>query len=111
MSNVQFPEDILQLISNDFLITFKTKLEKTFENQLAELKDKQVTYWNFYQWLDSTCGFYRALKESCDIHNCNEIIDYLKSLEWYDSDPLDSRLTQMLYERGLIIEGSPDDAY
>jgi hypothetical protein len=104
-----FPEDILVKITDDFLTTFKTELEKTFPTQFTDIETP--TYWNFYQWLDSTCGFYGALKASCELHNFIELYDYLQSLEWFDSDILDGSLTEMLYKRGLVEAGNVNELY
>ena len=102
MNEPKFPEEIQCRITDSFLITFKDELDKIF----ADKKPAKPTYWNFYQWFDSTGGFYSALKSTCELYNFMELYNYLQSLEWYDSDILDSSLTEMLYKRGLIKEGT-----
>lgn len=107
MDNPKFPDEIQQRITDEFLITLKDELENVF----VEGKPDNPTYWNYYQWHDTTCGFYTALKIACELHNFMELYDYLKNLEWYDSDILDSSLTEMLYKRGLIKEGTYAELY
>lgn len=105
MDEVKFPVDIQIRITNDFLVTFKEEFEKVFEDE----KPKNPTYWNYYQWHEGTQGFYIALKVACSIHNFMELFNYFKVKNWYDSDVLAGKLTELLYERNLIEEGSIND--
>ena len=102
MNDPKFPQEIQCRITDDFLITFKDELDKIFSDK----KPSKPTYWNFYQWFDSTGGFYSALKSTCELYNFMELYNYLQDLEWHDSDILDSSLTEMLYKRGIIKEGT-----
>jgi hypothetical protein len=103
----KYPDYIQERITNEFLTTFKEELENIFTKE----KPDKPTYWNYYQWFDSTQGFETALKNACEIHNFMELYDYLQSLEWYDSDILDSELTELLYKRKLVKKGSPNQMY
>ena len=102
MNNPRFPEEIQCRITDSFLITFKDELDRIF----ADKKPAKPTYWNFYQWFDSTGGFDDALKSTCELHDFMELYEYLQGLEWYDSDILDGSLTEMLYKRGIIKKGT-----
>jgi len=107
MDEPKFPEYIQQRITMEFLTSFKNELEIVFEDKRPD----KPTYWNYYQFLDTTCGFYSALEKACEIHDFMDLYEYLHGLEWYDSDKLDSSLTEMLYKYGIIEEGSIGELY
>ena len=103
----KFPEDIQVKITDEFLTTFKNELDNVFSKE----KPNNATYWNFYQWFDSTQGFYIALEKACEIHKLRELYDYLEDIGSYFNDILAGSLTEMLYERHIVEEGSFEDAY
>lgn len=91
------------LLNDAFLETFKEELDKVFE--LNE-KEKKPTYWNTYAWLDSTSGFYKALKITSEKHNVTKAIyEYACRLPYFCSDIFDSELTVLMYKKGIIEEG------
>jgi hypothetical protein len=107
MEIVNFPDNIKSLITNDFLTTFKERLDKLGELTMPE----NPTYWNFYQWFDGTAIFQSALKETCQIHHTLEIYKFIMGLKWYQYDILAARFTEMLYENDIIEEGNLQDIY
>lgn len=104
MKNYRLPNKKKWLLTDEFLITFKEELDKIFK------PDDNATYWNHYSWLDSTSGFYDALKITSEKYNVKKAIyEYACKLPWYDSDFFDSELTEMMYKKGIIEEGKPDE--
>ena len=112
MEQYKLPNRKLKLITKEFLQTFKIELDNVFsgESSLIHIPFEKRTYWNYYQNLDSTSGFYKALKTTCQRHNLNKAIyGYFRSRRWYISDYLDSELTELMYKLGVIEEGSIDE--
>lgn len=110
MENIQFPDYIQERITDEFLITFKEELEDVFIDD--SIKPEHPTYWNYYQWFDRLTGFNKALKSACEIHSLNDLYEYRQSKSLDDiNEILGGRLTEMLYERGIIEEGNIDEAY
>jgi hypothetical protein len=107
MNEIKFPHEIERNITNEFLATLKDNLDETFADKMPS----SPTYWNFYQWFDSTGGFYSSLKKACKTHHFMKLYKYLTGLKWYDSDILDASLTEMLYKNGIIEEGSIQEMY
>ena len=107
MDKPTFPKDIRLRITDEFLITFRDELNKLS----CEQNPRHLTYWNYYQFLESTGGFYSALETSCSIHNLDDLYWYLDKLPWYKSDRLDGKLTEMLYERRIIEKGTVGELY
>ena len=106
MGNYRLPNKKKWLLTDEFLTTFKEELDIVFKIKPEE----NPTYWNTYMWLDSTSGFYAALKKTSEKYNVKKAIyEYACKLPWYDSDFFDSELTEMMYKRGIIEEGSPDE--
>lgn len=112
MEQYKLPKRKLKLITKEFLQTFKTELDYIFggESSLVHIPSDKRTYWNYYQNLDSTGGFYRALKITCQKYNLGKAIyEYFQSKPWYISDCLDSELTELMYKLGVIDEGNVDE--
>lgn len=105
MDKLTFPKDIR--ITDEFLTTFRDELDKLCYEQ----NPRKPTYWNYYQFLEGTGGFYAALETSCSIHNLDDLYWYLDKLPWYKSDRLDGSLTEMLYKRKIIEEGTVGELY
>ena len=112
MKQYKLPNRKLKLITKEFLQTFKIELDNTFsvESSLIHIPFDKRNYWNYYQNLDSTGGFYKALKITCQKYNLEKAIyEYFQSRSWYISDYLDSELTELMYKLGVIDEGSIDE--
>lgn len=107
MEIVNFPDNIKSLITNDFLTTFKEKMDELG----AFHKPDVPTYWNFYQQFDGTALIREVLIESCKICNTMEICDFLFELGWHDYYILEARFSEMLYENEIIDEGNWNDVY
>ena len=108
MEEVKFPDYISNRIDKVFLDLLKTELDTVFLEELC-LLNKTTTYWNFYQWLDNTNGFDKALKNACNELNFQEIYKYRDSKDFWEKDILGASLTEMLYKFGVIKEGLEDD--
>lgn len=110
MEEPKYPNYIEDLITDEFLMTFIKELDETFKSYQ---KPKCITYWNFYQWFDNSAGFNEAFLTSCILHNLNELYEYRESFYNKDMDTYDElgcRITEMLYEKGIIEEGDSDHA-
>ncbi|MGN5650964.1 hypothetical protein [Bacillus sp. Brlt_9] len=95
------------LLTDAFLQTFKEELDKVFE---VNEKETSPTYWNTYNHLESTSGFYKALKIASEKHNIKKAIyEYAARLPCYDSDVFDGELTILMYERNIISEGNIEE--
>ena len=108
MEEVKFPDDILNKIDKVFLDLLKTELDTVFLEELC-LLNKTPTYWNFYQWFDNTNGFDKALKETCEELDFQELYNYRDTKDFWEKDILGASLTEMLYKFGVIKEGLEDD--
>jgi hypothetical protein len=92
------PQDIKNLITDDFL--------KEFRNQLFRIHD----YYSLETFAEdgipmntSTSGWFAALGKACLLTNKEALLDYWRTLPWYDSDVFDGELADMLIERGFIL--------
>lgn len=91
------------LLTDKFLTTFKNELDRIFK--VHEL-DESPNYWNFYNHLEGTGGFYEALRIASEKYNVKRAIyEYARNMPWYDSDTFDLELVVILCKRGVIDEG------
>ena len=95
------PEHIRNLVTDDFL--------KEFRNQLFRIHD----YYSLDLYADngipmntSTAGWFAAFGKACLVTHKEEILDYWRTLPWYDSDIFDGELADMLVERKFILDDS-----
>lgn len=95
------PEHIRNLVTDDFL--------KEFRNQLFRIHD----YYSLDLYADrgipmntSTIGWFAAFGKACLVTHKEEILDYWRTLPWYDSDIFDGELADMLVERKIILDDS-----
>jgi len=110
MDEPKYPDYIREQITDEFLMTFMKELDNNFK---CYKKPRRPTYWNFYQWFDNSIGFNEALEATCKLHNLNELYQYKETFFNTDMDTYDElgcRITEMLYERGIIEEGDSDHA-
>jgi hypothetical protein len=114
MDEPKFPEEIQCRITDEFLQTFKDELDKIFTKELNNLHcvlhKPKATYCNFYQWFDRSSGYYKALEIASSLHNFIELYDYINNLKYPVQDKIQISLTEMLYERGIIEEGTDEDS-
>jgi hypothetical protein len=111
--NYKIPNRKKWLLTDAFLTTFKEELDRVFEvyEKLKTYnKEGNPTYWNTYNYLESTYGFYKALKIASEKHNVKKAIyEYANQMPWYHSDVFDGQLTVMMYRKNIIEEGSIDE--
>jgi len=93
------PEPIKKLITDEFL--------KEFRNQLFRIHE----YYHLGLFADegipmntSTSGWFAAFGKACLLTNNEQLLDYWRTLPWYDSDIFDGELAEMLVERGFILD-------
>ena len=94
----QIPDNIKKLITYHFL--------KEFRNQLIRIHD----YWGIDSFAEDgipmntgTGGWATSLGKACIITNNQELYNYWRHLDWYDSDIFDGELAEMLIENHLIL--------
>ncbi|MDF2879603.1 MAG: hypothetical protein K0R54_160 [Clostridiaceae bacterium] len=108
----KLPKRKKNLLTKEFLQTFKQELDAVFnkKNDYEEL-DKR-NYWNTYQYMEGTCGFYKALKIACAKHNLTKAIyDYACKMPYYDSDLFDDDIVLLMVEFGVIEEGTIEEIW
>lgn len=93
------PEPIKKLITDEFL--------KEFRNQLFRIHE----YYHLGLFADegipmntSTGGWFAAFGKACLLTNNEQLLDYWRTLPWYNSDIFDGELAEMLVERGFILD-------
>lgn len=92
------PEDIKNLITDDFLKEFRNQLFRIHEYYSLETFAEEGIPMN-----TSTSGWFAAFGKACLLTNKEVLIDYWRTLPWYDSDIFDGELAEMLIERGFIL--------
>lgn len=92
------PEDIKNLITDDFLKEFRNQLFRIHEYYSLETFAEEGIPIN-----TSTSGWFAAFGKACLLTNKEVLIDYWRTLPWYDSDIFDGELAEMLIERGFIL--------
>ena len=97
------PENIISLITYDFLKEFRNQLFRIHEHYSLE------TFADFGIPINtSTSGWYAALGKTCLLTHKEEVFDYWRELPWYDSDIFDGELAKMLVDRKLILGDSAE---
>jgi len=105
------------ILTNEFLQTFKDELISIFtEDDVKQGREPldyaNKTYYGFYDGIEVSSGFYKALKIACEKHNLTKAIyKYENNMAWYDSDMFDSDLTELMVERGIIEKGNYSELY
>ena len=106
--NYKIPNRIKNLCTEEFLEIFKQELMKVFD-----CLDDESTAWSHYFHIESTCGFYDALKIACEKHPYQHmgvgIWRYARSLDWYDGDLFDDELINLMVKYGVIKNGSLEE--
>lgn len=99
----KMPEDIKNLITDDFLKEFRNQLFRIHEHYSID------TFAEFGIPMNtSTGGWYAAFGKACLLTNKEVLLDYWRTLPWYDSDIFDGELADMLIERGFILGNLTD---
>lgn len=95
------PENIRNLITDDFLKEFRNQLFRIHEHYSLD------TFADFGIPMNtSTAGWYAAFGKACLLTNKEELFNYWRTLPWYDSDIFDCELAEMLVDNKLILEDS-----
>lgn len=99
----RIPDNIKNLITDDFL--------KEFRNQLFRIHDCYSLDTFAEDGIPintSTAGWYAAFGKACLLTGKEKLLDYWRTLQWYDSDIFDGELADILIDRGIIL-GSLSD--
>lgn len=91
------PQDIKNLITDDFLKEFRNQLFRINNYSLENFAEEGIPM------NTSTSGWFAALGKACLLTNKEALLDYWRTLPWYDSDVFDGELADMLIERGFIL--------
>lgn len=91
------PEDIKNLITDDFLKEFLYQLVRISGLSPYDFADDTIIY------MPGTGAWYAAFGKACIETNNAELYNYWLSLEWYDSDIFDGELVDILIERKFIL--------
>lgn len=92
------PKDIKDLITDSFLKEFRNQLFRIHEYYSLETFAEDGIPIN-----TSTSGWFAAFGKACLLTNKEVLLDYWRTLPWYDSDVFDGELAEMLIERGFIL--------
>lgn len=95
------PENIKNLITYDFLKEFRNQLFRIHEHYSLDTFADCGILEN-----TSTYGWYAAFGKACLLVNKEELLDYWRTLPWYDSDIFDGEIADMLVEKKLILDNS-----
>ena len=105
--NYKIPNRIKNLCTEEFLMVFKQELINKFK-YLTE----DSTYWSDYCYVTSTCGFQEALENACVKHPYNHmgkgVMNYVKTLDYYDYDIFCNDLVMLMVKCGVIEKGFLD---
>lgn len=96
MFEYKIPQEIKEQFTKDFIADFLLNITQVFN-----LKEP-ISYFDTIVYLESTCGWTDAFKNTCQKHNIEYVFAYYSSLEWRDSDLFDDELGDLLVEYGLI---------
>lgn len=92
------PNYVKELITNDFLKEFRSQLFRIHKcyslETFAEVGIPSSP---------STGGWEAAFFKSCLLTHKESLLNYRRTLHWYEADYFDEELTEMLVERGFIL--------
>lgn len=91
------PKDIKNLITDDFLKELRNQLFRINSYSLENFAEEGIPM------NTSTGGWYAAFGKACLLTHKEVLLDYWRTLSWYDSDVFDDELAEMLIERGFIL--------
>lgn len=106
MYNYTMPEDIKNLITNDFLKEFRNQLFRIHKEYSLNVFAEEGIPIN-----TSTAGWYAAFGKACLLTHKEELFNYWRTLPWFDSDIFDGELAGILIERGFILGYLSDVIY
>ena len=106
MYNYTMPEDIKNLITDDFLKEFRNQLFRIHEYYSLDVFAEEGIPIN-----TSTAGWYAAFGKACLLTHKEGLFNYWRTLPWFDSDIFDGELAGILIERGFILGYLSDVIY
>ena len=106
MYNYTMPEDIKNLITDDFLKEFRNQLFRIHEHYSLDVFAEEGIPIN-----TSTAGWYAAFGKACLLTHKEGLFNYWRTLPWFDSDIFDGELAGILIERGFILGYLSDVIY
>ena len=96
MCNYEVPEYIKELLDKEFLELFKKNLDIDYPVSCDGVSDELTR--EHYNMSEGTGRWHKALLDTSFELNKLQVIGYWDSLEWYDSDYFDSKLTGMIID-------------
>lgn len=92
------PDNIKKLITDDFLKEFRNQLFRIHKHYSLDVFAEEGIPMN-----TSTSGWYAAFGKACLLTQKEELLNYWRTLPWYDSDIFDGELAELLIKRGFIL--------
>lgn len=99
----ELPDEIIALITDDFLKEFRSQLFRIHKNYDLRLFAEDGIPAN-----TSTNGWYSALKNACNLTNKEYLLKYWSLLNWMDAYIFDIELAKILIDRKFILGKSSD---
>lgn len=91
------PENIKELITNDFLREFRNQLFRIYDHMsLDTFAESGVT-------IATTHGWTAAFGKACLLTGNEKLLNYWRSLSWYDSDHFNGEVYDMLISKGFLL--------
>ena len=93
----RIPEDKKKLITDEFLREFRNQLFRIYSHMsLDSFAESGVT-------IATTHGWIAAFGKACLLTHNEELLNYWRSLSWYDSDKFNGEIYDMLIDKGLVL--------
>ena len=93
----KIPEDKKKLITDEFLREFRNQLFRIYSHMsLDSFAESGVT-------ISTTYGWTAAFGKACLLTNNEKILNYWRSLNWYDSDHFNGEIYDMLIANGFLL--------
>ena len=106
MYKYTMPEDIKNLITDDFLKECRNQLFRIHEHYSLDIFAEEGIPIN-----TSTAGWYAAFGKACLLTHKEGLFNYWRTLPWFDSDIFDGELAGILIKRGFILGYLSDVIY
>ena len=82
-----------------------------FDDEGSEIPETGDESQDYYDLDSSTGGWYEALRATCNKLNMNWLLEYWKTLEWYDSDIFDGIIEDRIIKKCIETEPSNCNPY
>lgn len=99
----QIPNNFKEMLTKDFLMTFKQELDKVFNIETTG------TLWSTYLKLEGTTGWHEAFTQTCEKHKSDKLYNYYNILDWVESDQFDDQIGDLMCKYNVIEEGNPSE--